>query len=103
MKRRTNPGYLSSDEAARDRDRTADVVRGITRGVRFDRCISGSNGFKKTECIDRLCDSCGTTVQSDHWYCEKCGKKIGLFQEKEFPQCPMCDRGFEYRYPLEVK
>ena len=43
-KRRTNPGFLSDDEAARDRERTKIMVRGIINGKQDTR-ISETNSF----------------------------------------------------------
>jgi hypothetical protein len=35
--RRTNPGFLSNNEAARDRKRTQDLVRGLATGKEFEQ------------------------------------------------------------------
>jgi hypothetical protein len=86
--RRTNPGFLSNNEAAQDRKRTQDFVRSLA---------SYNNDFYSY--ANRLCDSCGVPLQSDSWYCKncnicfcyQCGKGFSQIQENIFPNCPMCD------------
>jgi hypothetical protein len=101
-RRRTNPGYLSDDEVARERRRTEHVVRRIVHykktdfGSKRTKMINLDAGDYKTpsregvigksvECRDvtiqeadnswfnsRLCDACGGVLQIKHWHCEKC-------------------------------
>jgi hypothetical protein len=86
--RRTNPGFLSNNETARDRKRTQDFVRSLAS---YNKDVSSF--------ANRLCDSCGVSLQSDSWYCKKCniyfcyqcGKDFSQIQESIFPSCPMCD------------
>jgi hypothetical protein len=85
--RRTNAGFLSNNEAARDRKRTQDLVRDLTS--------YNKNVFSFA---NRFCDSCGFPLQKDVWYCKKCNacfcKKCGddfcLIQKVNFPECPVC-------------
>ncbi|MGA3289915.1 MAG: hypothetical protein ABSD42_06740 [Candidatus Bathyarchaeia archaeon] len=86
--RRTNPGFLSDNEASRDRKRTQDFVRSLAD---YNKDVFSF--------ANRLCDSCGVPLQSDSWFCKKCnicfcykcGKDFSQIQENIFPNCPMCD------------
>ena len=58
-KRRTNPCYLSEDEAARDMIRTSDVVRSIAKDKQLNRNLLDDRKSKSTWYVGRVCDSCG--------------------------------------------
>jgi hypothetical protein len=85
--RRTNAGFLSNNEAARDRKRTQDLVRHLTS--------HNKNVFNSA---NRLCDSCGVSLQKDVWickkcntcFCNKCSSDFCQIQKKDFPECPVC-------------
>jgi len=102
-KRRTNPGYLSDDEAARDRARTAACVRSFVHSNKFTLELSGDKEFKRTWYAGRLCDSCGKTLQMMSWrckkcdiaFCNKCSRELEQIQKKSFACCPMCDGRLE--------
>jgi hypothetical protein len=79
--RRTNPGFLTNNETERDRKRTEDFVRSITKHTYH------------------LCDACGVRGGTGHWHCKrcnayfcyKCGKDFAAYQNKVAPDCPACE------------
>lgn len=92
-KRRTNPGFLSDDEVARDRRRTEEFVHSLVNGGQV----------KRDRYVNRECDSCGVLIQSPSYHCQKCdicfcpacGKEFALMQKKVCPECPQCDTRLE--------
>ncbi len=76
QKRRTNPSFLSKDEAERDKTRTEQMVRSLVEGVNYDMILSNKSPDSNLISTPKRVLSDEFTVSEDHIITDRNYKRI---------------------------